>query len=95
MQAITTRYHGPTNTRGSRVSARCQAGRVTLNWDDALNQDQNHDRAALALARKLGWLEKRSHAVDLVRGGLPDGRGNVYVFWHGGAFGELVWSNRS
>lgn len=30
MQAIETRYHGPTNTRGARVSARCEAGRITL-----------------------------------------------------------------
>ena len=34
-QAIQTTYHGPTNMRGSRVSARAEAGRVTLEWDDA------------------------------------------------------------
>ena len=28
MQAIRTRYHGATNTRGARISAQCEAGRI-------------------------------------------------------------------
>lgn len=55
MQAITTKYIGPTNVRGSRIKATAQAGSITLNWDHSLNPDQNHCAAAKALANKLGW----------------------------------------
>lgn len=41
-QAITTRFLGPTNFRGSRVKATADAGSVTLSWDYALGIDQNH-----------------------------------------------------
>ena len=72
-QAITTRYLGPTNVRGSRVTARAAVGRVILNWDHALNSDENHAAAAKALADKFQW------GGDWYGGGLPDGKGNVYV----------------
>jgi len=72
-QAITTRYIGPTNTRGSRVKATASAGSVTLHWDDALNSEQNHNRAAEALANKFKW------KGTYYGGGMPDGKGNVYV----------------
>jgi hypothetical protein len=54
-QAITTKYHPPTNTRGSRISAQCDAGRLSLPWDDALDSDGNHRAAAAALIKRLGW----------------------------------------
>jgi hypothetical protein len=54
-QAIQTKWLGPTNTRGSRVKAWCQAKSITLSWDHALNADRNHAVAAQTLARKLGW----------------------------------------
>lgn len=73
MQAIVTKYHGPTDHNGSRITARADAGRISVSWDYALNDEQNHDAAALALAVKLGW------AVDLVGGGLPTRDGNAYV----------------
>lgn len=73
-QAIETKYVGPTNSRGSRVSARAYAGRVMVHWDDALDVDQNHMRAAHALAKKFGWKGR------LYGGARPDGKGNVYVF---------------
>ena len=58
MQAITTRYHGPTNCRGSRISARAQAGRLSLPYDHALTLDGNHEAAAAALAGKFNWLDR-------------------------------------
>jgi hypothetical protein len=73
MQAITTKFVGPTNHRGSRVTARAQAGKVTVSWDHALDIDANHDQAALALIRKFGW------SGTWHRGGMPGGEGNVYV----------------
>jgi hypothetical protein len=77
-QAITTRFLGPTNHRGSRVKARCQAGSLFWSWDHAHDPEQNHDDAANALARKLGWIGPDSDWF-LVGGGLPDGTGNAYV----------------
>ena len=73
-QAIVTKYLRPTDCRGSRVKATAQAGSVTVEWDDALDADENHGRAAAALARKFGWKGR------LIGGGLPSGTGNVYVF---------------
>lgn len=78
MQAIQTRYLGPTDYRGSRVKASCQAGSVTLTWYDALDTEGNHDAAAFALADKLKW-NTGAHGI-MMRGASPDGRGNVYVF---------------
>jgi hypothetical protein len=54
-QAIQTKYIGPTNVKGSRCKAWAQAGSVLLAWDDALNSEQNHVRAAEALAAKFHW----------------------------------------
>lgn len=54
-QAIVTKYHGPTNTRGSRVSAACDAGKVFLVWDNGLDYSSNYMAAAEALVRRLVW----------------------------------------
>ena len=72
MQAIVTKYIGPTNVRGSRVKATAQAGSVTLGWDDSMNPDGNHKAAARALAQKYGW------DGEWVSGWTPDGR-SVWV----------------
>jgi hypothetical protein len=68
MQAIVTKYFGPGNVRGSRVKATCQAGSITLPWDDSLHRDANHLVAAKALATKMGWNYAEWHSA-----GLPDG----------------------
>lgn len=77
MQAITTKFHGPTNTRGSRVSAKCNAGRITLSWDHALDSTENHDAAARALIKKLDWIESK-----FCGGELPENNSahRCYVF---------------
>jgi hypothetical protein len=77
MQAIVTKYFGPTNHHGSRVKATCTAGSHTMSWDDELDVDANHDAAALALALRLGW--RQDCYGKLARGGMPKGDGNVYV----------------
>jgi len=66
-QAIATKYHGPTNTRGSRISARAEAGAVSVDYDHALNAADNHLAAARRLAEKLGW------SGEWFGGGLPSG----------------------
>ena len=55
MQTIRTKYHGPTNTRGSRISAQCEAGRIYVPYNYALSAYGNHAAAAVTLLRKLGW----------------------------------------
>lgn len=76
MQAIVTRYFGPTDCRGSKVKATCQAGTITVSWDNSLDVDGNHRLACEALCRKLQW--PYTHAL-WVGGGAPDGAGQVYV----------------
>lgn len=53
---IETAYHGPTNTRGSRISATCKRDsdrtfRKIVSYDPAITPDVNHHRAAEALMR--------------------------------------------
>ena len=87
MQAIITKYLGPTNFRGSRVKASAQAGSVTIPWDDAKDSANNHIAAALALIRKYGWNDpNRSHmrsphqwAGRMAMGATPDGKGYCFV----------------
>ena len=49
---ITTRYHGPTDTRGSRITANALGRRATVPYDYAAKDP--HAIAAQALADKLG-----------------------------------------
>jgi hypothetical protein len=83
--AITTRYHGPTTHRGSRVKAIGRAGQtysdgtrerelsLTDSWDHSSSSEENHCRVAKLFAAKHQW------AGLYVAGGLPDGSGYVYV----------------
>lgn len=75
MQAIQTRYIGPTNYLGSRVKAYSEAfpRGVIVPFDYALNTEARHDAAARAFIVAKCW-----HG-SWVRGGSPDGRGFVYV----------------
>ena len=73
-QAIVTKYLGPTDHRPARIMVKAQAGKLFVTWDDALDVDENHDRAAQQFAQRLNW------SGTLAGGALPDGRGNCYVF---------------
>jgi hypothetical protein len=70
-QAITTRYHGPTNHRCAKVSATAYAGKITLSWDNAAGNGgtpDNHRAAMLAFCERFQWEGQNYHP-----GGLPDG----------------------
>lgn len=54
-QAITARYAGPTNHRGTRVLVRASAGRMSVPWDHSLEQDENYARAIRLFAERWGW----------------------------------------
>lgn len=70
MQAIQTKYRGPTNVRGARIKATAQAGSITVPYDYALGIDENHAAAARALAETLGWWDTTVRC--LYSGALPD-----------------------
>lgn len=56
MKAITTRYYGPTNSRGSHVLAVEPDGqKLYTSWEHGLDSEANHREAAQALCDKLGW----------------------------------------
>ena len=75
MKAITTKYHGPTNTRGSMVSASDSDGnRVSIPYDHALNSEESHRKAAVAFCSKMKW----SGADTMICGSNRDGY--VFVF---------------
>lgn len=69
MQAIRTIYLGPTNFRGSRVKAICEAKSRVYEWDDALNPEENHVYAAEKLAQELGWWDSRVWASGCLKDG--------------------------
>jgi hypothetical protein len=73
-QAIQTKFLGPTNTRGSRVKAYCQAGAVTIHWGYADSDSENHIEAVRTLIKKLEWDEN-----GWMYGWSADGRGIVAV----------------
>jgi len=72
-QAITTKYIGPTNTRGSRIKASAAAGSITISYDDSLNTEHAHTKAAMALVNKFGW------PGTYYIGGMPNDKGYVFV----------------
>jgi len=76
LQAITTKYLGPTDYKGSRIKAKSARGSLTVHYNDALNTEDNHREAAEALIAKLDWAKLGGvwH-----QGGLPDDDGYCFV----------------
>lgn len=72
MQAILTKYIGPSNVRGSRVKATASAGSITIDYDDSLNTEDAHKAAAIALCDKMGWTEAKGYG-RLISGGTDTG----------------------
>lgn len=72
-QAIETRYLGPTNTKSGRIKATAWAGSITVPYDHALNSEDNHRAAAMALVAKLQW------QGTFAQGGNAKGNGYYFV----------------
>ena len=77
MKAITTKFIGATNYRGSRIKATAEGGHsLTISYPHEANQGADaHAVAALALCRRLGW------DGELIAGGTA--AGYVFVFASG------------
>jgi hypothetical protein len=93
MQAITTKYLGPTDKKGARIKATCDAGSITVSYPHELSGQDVHAFAAMALVRKLGWNIDRN---TWECASLPGQAGCVFV-WAGSCtatytarFGELT-----
>ena len=71
MQAIITKFIGPSNTKGARIKATAVAGSVTIGYPHELELCERHEKAARALCDKFGW------KFDHVSGDLP---GELTVF---------------
>lgn len=72
-KAISTRYRGATNTRGSVIIASdSDNNRVSIPYPHELNSDDAHRKAAESLRDKMGW------KGELIEGGTKTGR--VFVF---------------
>ena len=67
MQAITTKYFGPTNFRGGRIKASAQRGSVTVEWDHSLNVDGNHKAAVDALITKFVKEDEKKYGSEAGR----------------------------
>lgn len=77
MQAIETRYCGPTDFKGSRIIATAAAGhRHVIPYPHELNSDAAHRKAATELAEIMGWLKDGSRLV----GGANRRAGFTFVF---------------
>ena len=73
MKAITTRFLGPTATKGSRIAASDQDGnRVTITYESHSDTEDAHRKAANTLCYKMGW------PTDLASGSIKGGY--VFVF---------------
>ena len=71
MKAIRTKYHGPTDTRGPRITASDEDGnRVSIPYPYELSGEAVHRKAADRLCEKMNW------TGQLAGGALKNG----YVF---------------
>ena len=50
--AIETKYHGPTDTKGSRYTASYDGKRISHSTNHGLDSHENHEAAALAFIAK-------------------------------------------
>lgn len=69
MKAIVTKYIGATDTKPSNIKASAECVKsITVSYDHSLDSEDNHRKAAKALAESLQWGWKQ-----FVSGGLPNG----------------------
>ena len=69
MQAITTKWLSPTDTKDARIKATSSSGlTITIPYDNELEEEQAHRVAAVALRKKLNWTDG-----ELVGGSITTG----------------------
>ena len=85
MQAIETKYFGPSNVKGSRIKATCERGSITISYPLELNAEEAHIAAADALVKRFVREDEKRYGTNdnpwskkRVCGGLK--RSYVHVF---------------
>lgn len=92
MQAIHTKYLGPTAAKGARVRAASAADSIVIGWDHALDDEGNHVLAARELQAKIASRQKDKHwLTPMVSGCLPDGT-YAHVFAEAGDSQRKLYS---
>ena len=79
MYAITTKYHGPTNTKGARISASAGEERVYISYPYDLSGEAVHRAAMAAYLAKFPLLGEDERNPDNWRAGWTDD-GYAFVF---------------
>lgn len=80
MFCITTKYLGPTNTKGSRIVAYSSHGKRLVPYDPALSPRMNHHAAAVELACMNGWVSyDAAPTTELDHGALPEDHGYAFL----------------
>ena len=88
MQAIRTRYFGPSNTRGSRIQAKCEAKTIFVHYDDALNSSDNHKAACEQMLTLMGWTKDHGNYSNMVGGSFDHDW--YWVFEHSADMGYVT-----
>lgn len=71
MQAILTKYLGPTNTKGSRIKASCAKGSIIIPYPHEFDVTTAHNFAANRLSEVMEW--DNQYYGELITGQLPSG----------------------
>lgn len=84
MQAIRTRYLGPTDTKGGRIKAECERGSITVGY--AHDEKCPHGEAVRALLQRFADEDRSKYGTGKsgwsgvwVGGGLPKNQGMAWV----------------
>lgn len=73
MQAIKISYKGPTASKGARIVAQCEAGRLSIPYEHGLDMEGNVIDACKALCKRMGWDRSHGHLGAWAVGQLPNG----------------------
>ena len=82
MQSIQTKYLPATDSKGSRIKAKCARGSITIPLDYGLSGDETHRAAVYALVLRFTNEDFYSQGIpretnfwnrEFVSGSLPDG----------------------
>lgn len=88
MQAIITKYIGPTNSRGARIKAQCERGKIFFSYPYHLSGEAAHRAAVDALTDKFAEEDAKKYGTQkegntwkmpFVTGQIPSGE-YVHVF---------------
>lgn len=88
MQAIITKYIGPTNSRGARIKAQCERGKIFFSYPYELSGEAVHRAAVDALTDKFAEEDAKRNGnpkesnpwkAPYITGQIPSGE-YVHVF---------------